>query len=174
MPYSAHYIIYTAFSTLYLRALHPSCSKMMMMMMTTSTINAWMCLLDSDCFIFIFKEKFHTINGKTLGLFKDFKTCSGIKLNKNCFFVVLRGKIWDILGSFKKIMIKYQKERLVGSKQPECWSVWRQNLPVGVSRLSWSLRRSVAGSRPPWAEPTGSAASSPRTAPELWETDRTS
>lgn len=25
MPYSAHYIIYTALSTLYLRALHPDC-----------------------------------------------------------------------------------------------------------------------------------------------------
>lgn len=25
MPYSAHYIIYTAVSTLYLRALHPHC-----------------------------------------------------------------------------------------------------------------------------------------------------
>lgn len=25
MPYSAHYIIYTAVSTLYLRALHPDC-----------------------------------------------------------------------------------------------------------------------------------------------------
>lgn len=70
MPYSAHYIIYTALSTLYLRALHPDC-----MFATKRLYNNYVNNKDMDVpFGF---GLFFCLKKKYLG------SCNSVKVHKN-------------------------------------------------------------------------------------------